>query len=85
MVNWVKAARNRFEPGVGVFNCERCGRRTRSTTDIYQNRLCSECNELAELENSYRDKSIDKETYERVKAIIEERRDKKKQKQEATI
>jgi hypothetical protein len=49
-----KTARNRFERDKGVFACETCGRKTRGSTGSNV-RTCSECYEVAGMENECQD------------------------------
>jgi hypothetical protein len=50
--------RRHFERGTAVFDCEVCGRKARNTSDQYQRRVCSQCNEIGEIENGISDNNL---------------------------
>jgi len=46
---------DKFKRGSGCFSCKSCGRQTRDTGDNGELQLCSECYEMAGIENSIAD------------------------------
>jgi hypothetical protein len=50
--------RKHFERGTAVFDCEHCGRKARNTSDQHQRRVCSQCNEIGEIENGISDNDL---------------------------
>jgi len=67
--------RRHFERGTAVFDCEVCGRKARNTTDQYQRRVCSQCNEIGEIENGISDNGLTGEALAQAESRIAELRE----------
>jgi hypothetical protein len=66
--------RRHFERGTAVFDCEVCKRKARNTSDQYQRRVCSQCNEIGEIENGISDNDLTGEDLAQAEKCIAELR-----------